>query len=344
MGCNYPLRAYVLGTKPDGKKILKILPSQYREGGKIYPNKSDWIGNRTVDLTDENSMLIPCGKCIGCRMSYAREWANRLLLERTQHDTSCFLTLTIDNDHILDLCGRSKVNPETGELEKVSISLDKRHTQLFMKRLRKACPDDKIRFYAVGEYGEESGRPHYHLILFGLHFPPGDLVWKRKSELKHDYYESALIRRIWPYGNNIVAACTWESCCYCARYMLKKLKGPEAQLYADNDLQPPFVLMSRKPGIGADAYHRWRFGYQYKYVLGDDDGVREFPAPKYFEKKFEQDFPEFALERKETRRAAALGIETCVNNLTDYNYFEYLDLLEKNLKNSEKTLDFYRDL
>ncbi|MCE3047900.1 hypothetical protein LW137_00305 [Helicobacter sp. faydin-H23] len=47
-------------------------------------------------------------------------------------------------------------------------SVSKRELQLFLKRLRKALGDKKIRYYACGEYGDTFLRPHYHLIIFGM--------------------------------------------------------------------------------------------------------------------------------------------------------------------------------
>ena len=44
-----------------------------------------------------------------------------------------------------------------------------RHLQLFIKRFRKYVSthyNEKIRYYAVGEYGVQSLRPHWHIIFF----------------------------------------------------------------------------------------------------------------------------------------------------------------------------------
>lgn len=41
-----------------------------------------------------------------------------------------------------------------------------RDLDLFLKRLRSYYPDEKIRYYAVSEYGPTSYRPHWHLLLF----------------------------------------------------------------------------------------------------------------------------------------------------------------------------------
>lgn len=41
-----------------------------------------------------------------------------------------------------------------------------RDLDLFLKRLRSYYPDEKLRYYAVSEYGPVSFRPHWHLLLF----------------------------------------------------------------------------------------------------------------------------------------------------------------------------------
>lgn len=319
MGCNYPLRGYKLGVNPaTGKELIKVLP----HGSFQFVN-----GNRIVSLTDDNAYFIPCGKCIGCRMSYAREWANRLMLESQAHQNSCFVTLTFDDEHIVDQCGRAQTDAN-GEVTHVSLSINKRHIQLFMKSLRKRVEPARLRFYACGEYGGETGRPHYHLIIFGFNFPEGDLRWLKKSELKYDYYCSKMISEIWPYGNNIVAQCTWESCCYVTRYMLKKLKGPGAKIYEENDIEPPFVLMSRKPGIGTCAYDPKSFNDRHSFIVSNQDGYKEFPPPKFLESLFERDFPDESLIRKERRREAANATKNLISKGTSLPYLDYLDLQE----------------
>ena len=93
---------------------------------------------------------IPCGRCVACRLNRAREWSLRIMNELAYHKDACFLTLTYDDEHL----------PEDK-------SLSKRDFQLFMKRFRKdfGLP---VRFFACGEYGKKTFRPHYHVIFFGV--------------------------------------------------------------------------------------------------------------------------------------------------------------------------------
>ena len=123
------------------------------------------------DLIDGKRVRIPvpCRTCLGCRIDYSREWANRMCLEMLCSGQACFITLTYNNSSL----------PLTKDLIP---TLCKRDWQLFMKRLRKAFPDRKLRFYMCGEYGSHTLRPHYHAIIFGLDiFAFPDLKYLKKS-------------------------------------------------------------------------------------------------------------------------------------------------------------------
>lgn len=197
----------------------------------------------------------PCGQCIGCRMNYARDWAIRLHCE-AEGKEACFVTLTYDDEHL----------PH---------SISKREVQLFIKRARKIAP---FRYFACGEYGDESGRPHYHLAIIGQGiFSPlftEQTYYPRKKG--YDVKCSA-----WTNGKIFVGNLTEDSANYVAGYMLKKVKGREAnKVYRDKGLIPPFSLMSRKPGLGQEWCKRnagWlkeRGALLYKQ--------RPTPLPRYF--------------------------------------------------------------
>ena len=93
--------------------------------------------------------MVGCGQCIHCRANRRREWVLRILLELEKHEFNTFLTLTYDDVHL-----------------PADQSLKTEHLTNFFKRLRYKV-DYPIRYYAVGEYGEETERPHYHVALFG---------------------------------------------------------------------------------------------------------------------------------------------------------------------------------
>lgn len=96
---------------------------------------------------------VPCNNCGICLQNKKSDWTFRLRVEQ-DHSYSCnFITLTYDEENV----------PKN---EKGQNILQKKDLQDFFKRLRYYSPHDKIRYYATGEYGGETKRPHFHVILF----------------------------------------------------------------------------------------------------------------------------------------------------------------------------------
>ncbi|QXP45051.1 replication initiator protein [Microvirus mar16] len=172
-------------------------------------------------LSSMPGIPLPCGKCLECCMAHSRMWIGRIMDEASLHDKNCCITLTY---------------------EQTDGNLSKRDFQLFMKRLRKALSPIKIRFYCSGEYGGKGNRPHYHCIIFGWY--PDDLQYYF-SKKGVDFYKSKFVSDIWSRGYILVSPCSYKAVKYCAKYLTKLDKRI-------HDV-PPFTLMSRSPGIGADS-------------------------------------------------------------------------------------------
>lgn len=106
--------------------------------------------------TSDNGRVVgfPCGKCPVCLQKRANEWSLRISLESRCYEDLAFVTLTYSPEKLY------------------SKELIPSHLSSFVKRLRTYAArlgfDGRIRFYGVGEYGEKRGRPHFHLVLFGL--------------------------------------------------------------------------------------------------------------------------------------------------------------------------------
>ncbi len=204
------------------------------------------VGTHRLDNT---ACLRPCGMCIGCKLEYARQWALRCVHEAQMHEENSFLTLTYNDKNL----------PKKG-------SLEKRHLQLFIKRLRKSIDDKRIRYFACGEYGKKFDRPHYHVCLFGHDFIDKELVGQeqntklsRKAKRGSDYtvYRSESLEQVWQEGFSAIGSLTFESAGYVARYCTKKITGlPAEDHYRGKAAE--FALMSRRPGIGAPWLERFR--------------------------------------------------------------------------------------
>lgn len=117
-----------------------------------------------------DGLMVPCGKCLLCRIQIRKGWAIRMLHELESHKDSIFVTLTYDDFHL----------PEND-------SLCKQDLIKFYKRLRKRLGDRKIRHFSCGEYGSETKRPHYHAIIFGLSLKKEDKQFVIDSWKKCDW-------------------------------------------------------------------------------------------------------------------------------------------------------------
>jgi len=210
-------------------------------------------------------VTVPCGRCIGCRLERSRQWAVRCLYENQLHSESCFVTLTYDPVHL----------PPGG-------TLDKRHFQLFMKRLRKAYPGRRIRYFHCGEYGSSLERPHYHAIIFGLDFEDR-VLYKEERGVRVDISDS--LARLWPFGFSTVGNVSFESAAYVARYIVKKINGDRSESHYNGRL-PEYITMSRRPGIAHDWISRFKDDVYPDDLCVVRKGLIAKP-PKYYDRIFD---------------------------------------------------------
>lgn len=173
-----------------------------------------------------------CGQCLPCRINKRRLWSTRIMLESYMHTASSFVTLTYDDAHL----------PENETLVPDDV-------QLWLKRLRKAYKAP-LRYFLVGEYGDLSQRPHYHLALFGLAcLTPFDYVGP--ARFKCACPNCLLVRKTWKKGRTQIDRLEPDSAHYIAGYVTKKMTSKE-----DSRLKgryPEFSRQSNRPGIGAPA-------------------------------------------------------------------------------------------
>jgi len=224
----------------------------------------------------DKPMTIPCGVCIGCRIDRSRQWALRCVHESKMHETSCFVTLTYDDEHL----------PQ-------DLSLDKSHLQLFFKRLRNR--GIKFRYYACGEYGEENNRPHYHAIIFGYSFLE-DRKKLFKSKNGDQVYRSDSLNEIWGFGMCTVGSFNYASAAYVARYCMKKKGGKMAESHYSRIVResgeiiqvvPEFALMSLRPGIGSEWYAKFKKDvFPSDFLIHDS---KKHSVPRYYLNKLEKE-------------------------------------------------------
>lgn len=236
---------------------------------------------------------LPCGRCIGCRLERARQWAVRIMHEAEFHAVNSFITLTYDDGHL----------PKGG-------SLDVRSCQLFLKRLRFELDPIRIRFFLCGEYGEATGRPHYHAIIFGYGFPDKVALADRKNG-EHILYRSPLLERVWSFGISSVGSVTFDSANYVANYATKKVVGKDAGKHYGGR-KPEFLLMSRRPGIG----RAWIEKFTSDVYPSDEVIVKERACrpPRYYDQVLEAKSPLLSKALKDKRELDALDLHELVGD------------------------------
>lgn len=159
------------------------------------------------------------------------------MLENLCHSVSAFVTLTYAEDTL-----------------PVDMSLRPADFQNFMKRLREHISrknsGQKIRFYGVGEYGDTTQRPHYHVLLFGYQ------TCLRGHSLYSAVQSSCCsqcdqIREVWGLGHVGLGTVTHQSVRYVCGYMTKNMRHRhDARLHGR---EPEFSFKSNRPGIGYPA-------------------------------------------------------------------------------------------
>lgn len=337
--CTRPLKGFIDGERENGKKriIVRSYNVDHLEvtgSGSIIScfDKSSNLSNRPI----RDFIEIPCGKCLECRLNYSRSWANRCMLESMEYDENCFITLTYNENNIPVV---EDVNPVTGELQKFK-TLVKEDFQKFMKRLRKELSKDdlKIRFFAAGEYGEHTKRPHYHAIIFG--WKPSDLTPLSRNLLGNTLYKSDFLDRVWQKGNCVVGDVTYESCSYVARYCTKKVDVIKNNNFGKMKILPEFTLMSRKPGIGLNWFNKNSVCYAIftNNYIKTKNGSQTITPNRYFDSQLEKLDPEKFKEIKEKRKEFAEEKKKVQMSQTSLPYLEALKVVEENLKNKTKVL------
>lgn len=302
------------------KPLIRLYnPDNREQSGRVYSlARFSQLNGKQLKYEDlmynPKVMLIPCGQCIGCRIRQREDWTTRIELEAKDYpkDEVWFITLTYDEDHVPGMILKTgeimrKVQytwkPGEKRPESVQILLYE-DIQKFLKRLRKAYRG-KLRYFVAGEYGEQTARPHYHMILYG--WKPTDL--ENLYKIHHNgYYNSKWLANLWGMGQIQIAQAVPETYRYVAGYVTKKMyeiDGKKANQYYELGQTKPFACMSLKPGLGDHYYQEhkaeiWKQGY-----IQCTNGKRA-QIPMYYEKQMEAENPERLWRIKQNRQKNAM--------------------------------------
>lgn len=242
---------------------------------------------------------VSCGKCVECKQKRVNDWVFRLSVEAERSRSAFFVTLTYSNENLT----KTKRNLST---------LVKKDFQDYMKRLRKLNKGTHLKYYAVGEYGSKTKRPHYHLILFNAKPSTIEKAWKLNNKL---------------IGHVHIGNVNKNSIAYTAKYIDKECFIG----YSVNDnREKQFSTMSKRMG------DNFLTSQMEKYIktnlpLAVKKYGRNYSIPRYYIKKA------LTEEEQEQRRTQ---IEDVIQQKEDELYKKY----QKTYKNStiKPTFDSYK--
>lgn len=194
----------------------------------------------------------PCGKCPNCIARRVSQWSQRLVQQDRDSEQAWFITLTYDNENV----------PLT---KKKFMTVCKKDVQDFFKRLRYYSPKlPKIKYYAAAEYGSDTKRPHYHVILFNAH------------------PDSVLLA--WGMGSVYFGSVTAASVGYSLKYISKKGQIP---MHANDDRVPEFALMSKGLGKGylTEEAIQWHYADMMNRMYIPMIGGKKVAMARYYKDK-----------------------------------------------------------
>lgn len=191
-------------------------------------------------------VIVPCGNCPACLHNRRTDWISRLFIEYRNSESSSFITLTYAPENVTYRFGKGQ--------------LVKRDLQLWFKKVRKA--GYKFRYYACGEYGSKTLRPHYHVLTFG------------------DIPEN-VVRQTWTKGQVHIGRVNIKTVAYCTKYVINS-----KEISMKKSREPPFSLMSRRPGLGyqylTPEMTAWHKEDRRNYMIRDGKKQR---LPRYYKTK-----------------------------------------------------------
>lgn len=224
---------------------------QYFSIPKIAPDPND-LDKYFIPCSDDSLpiyLAVPCGHCSLCRARYVNELSARCRCETFASPYKpLFITLTYDNAHL----------PSDG------VSLD--DCQRFLKRLRINLSrtfghNISLRYVLASEYGHNTHRPHYHLILWNMpYFKVDDsniqcgiaqtLGIRTNNAFVRSFDKLVqFIRDSWQNGFVSVQVAKDPSAKYLMKYIGKGSVVPPGK-------NKCFCTWSRRPGLGRLAYEQ----------------------------------------------------------------------------------------
>lgn len=199
-----------------------------------------------------------CGRCHPCTINTRRTWCHRIQLETNLRTDNTFVTLTYADSNVPLVACTPCSCALPRECPAALQTLAPKHLQDWLKRLRTAIAPIRIRYFAVGEYGDESFRPHYHAALFGFPTCLRQRTQRRPESKSRPVWRGCcvqceLVGKTWGHGDVDLGTVDLGASQYLAGYVVKKMRQrDDSRLLGRN---PEFARMSLRPGIGHDFMH-----------------------------------------------------------------------------------------
>lgn len=362
MKCVTPMfRVYQEYTLEE-KKMLKA--EGIKQFNKIIPRKQAMMTlcdspNHIRSLDELNEKLkasgspirwgtVPCKNCYACKLNQSAEWATRIMCECTQSNHNYFVTLTYDDAH-LPILEKIELGEETFENVGDEIwgegSVYEPHMKKFIHDLRQHLERHKnhkgMQYYYCAEYGENTHRPHYHIILLNCPLDLSQFYDTFEDDNHKEHWKSHELEHYWPHGMIDIATVEWSNAAYVARYTMKKLHDytKSDRDYALEGKLKEFVHMSRKIGR---SYYETNKDHLYdidaivmKTVKGNTGNQR---LPKAWDRLMEKENPEYMEAIRQSRQEIAKRSAELERRLTDMTDLQMLMLKAKQVEIKAKQL------
>lgn len=253
----------------------------------------NWTGyNRKKDM----HYGIPCRHCVSCTINKITDLRVRSLAEQAYYNLrgrpSAFIRLSY-NDASLPVVYDNQLY-RLGELidKNGNVPLPFQPTvllsdmQKFWKRVQQDCKriygKDFSYMYAI-EYGDKNGRPHAHLITYGI----------------SDREAKEIIGNQWDFGLIDYKPLLAGATSYIAKYMFHDVFGEEReQKYYSKGIEPP--ALHRAKGLG----ERYFMQLIDNGVIAFEYMGKKYPFPKYYREKFGLKLPPVKQDMQEVNKKA----------------------------------------
>lgn len=175
-----------------------------------------------------NGVQFACRKCKQCIDNYILDWSGRCIAEMVNCRAPLFVSLTYGRDPLYGTVQHER-----------AVALTYTDVQTFIRALRDA--GNVFRYVAVGEYGSEKGRAHWHLLMFFRDREPAGI----RKDLPRFTWD------FWPHGFSEVGDLHIGGVRYAMKYIRK-----DRVSHLDGVRQSSFT-MSKNPPLG-DMFFRQR--------------------------------------------------------------------------------------